>query len=345
MCSIFSSLEGAIKLKYAPFCFSLCLLLHGTVIFFTEVKLFRYWLKTIDYSPWSNFTCVLYANYICLLSLQRSVPASIARPTGSDVAPPPAISLLPSFSPQASSHNHPTPQQLPSYHTLPVQLSHQLTSRREKNLALKRFNSVEVLFQESSESDSELDEVYPLYSEHLQHRRRHSFSRAVSTSSLDDTLSPSYGSPPFDVKFRRNRTELTSTSVYGVISGKGVGEAGGNVKVMESMLTDELLTTRHRHGSFSSVGSGSTIHIVTAEHIMEEIRSRPPLDGGGGSEEEPSGEYVTVGLDSPEGGGGGGEGGGEGRGEEGGGGVMNTIFSLAPLSLAVGALIALYLRR
>ena len=43
-----STVEGATKLKFAPFCSPRDVLLPG--IIFSEVKIFRFWPKTMDYN-------------------------------------------------------------------------------------------------------------------------------------------------------------------------------------------------------------------------------------------------------------------------------------------------------
>ena len=49
-----SSLEGATKLKFAPFCSSLDTLSNES-IFFAKVKIFIFSPRTMDYSPWFEF--------------------------------------------------------------------------------------------------------------------------------------------------------------------------------------------------------------------------------------------------------------------------------------------------
>ena len=42
------------ELKFVPFCSSSDALSDGS-LFFTEVKIFRFWPKTMDYNPWFFF--------------------------------------------------------------------------------------------------------------------------------------------------------------------------------------------------------------------------------------------------------------------------------------------------
>ena len=44
------------KLKYAPICSSRDALSDNTLLlFFAEIQIFRFWPKTMDYSPWFDF--------------------------------------------------------------------------------------------------------------------------------------------------------------------------------------------------------------------------------------------------------------------------------------------------
>ena len=48
-----SSLEGAMKLKFIPFCSPCDMLLHATIFGKVKISIFR--PKTMDYSPWFYF--------------------------------------------------------------------------------------------------------------------------------------------------------------------------------------------------------------------------------------------------------------------------------------------------
>ena len=59
--SFYSRLECGTKLKFVPFCSPWDKLSHGTFFFLSEVKIFSFWPKTMDYSQWFwpklNYTC------------------------------------------------------------------------------------------------------------------------------------------------------------------------------------------------------------------------------------------------------------------------------------------------
>ena len=64
-----SSMEGATKLKFAPFCSS-CDALSNEILF-AKLNIFRFWPKTMDYNKafwpksWSFFVVVLLQNGRC----------------------------------------------------------------------------------------------------------------------------------------------------------------------------------------------------------------------------------------------------------------------------------------
>ena len=60
-----SSLDGAMKLKFAPFCSPRDVLLHG-ISFFAEVKIFRFWLI---YNRGHFSSCSISHLFLCYTGL------------------------------------------------------------------------------------------------------------------------------------------------------------------------------------------------------------------------------------------------------------------------------------